>query len=802
MQYPAHIRMDSDGNPPVVQSVEAHCTGVSVLAEQTLKPLGLGTTGRLLGMVHDLGKFTAEFKAYIQRAANGEPVIRGSVNHTFAGVRLLFEQFHGAECATMEDLACELLAAAVGSHHGLFDCIGERGEDGFTHRLEKELPAYEEAREQFFACCMSKEQLASSFVRAADEISVCAEKLEDISGTDDEASFHTALLCRFLTSALINADRRDTAEFMNGAVFPDPPTDLREFWTPVLARVEGRIAGMQGGGAVNAARREISDVCRAAADRPDGIHRLSVPTGSGKTLCALRYALAKAKSTGKQRIFFVTSLLTVLEQNAKVLHDFIGDDSLILEHHSNLLQEETDGTELDPRELFMETYNAPVVITTLVQLLNTLFAGKPSCIRRMQALSDSVIVIDEVQSVPGKLLSLFDLALNFLAKVCGAEIVLCSATQPCLEETAHAVLYQEPAELVPWSESVWQPFCRTKLIDRRQESGCTLEELADFGQEILQDTDSLLIICNLKTQARTLYHLLKGCGAAVFHLSASMCMAHRQKTLQKVNEALAQTQSPGGKKLICVATQLVEAGVDFSFGSVIRVLAGMDNAVQSAGRCNRSGERASPCPVYLVQVRDEHLGPLKDIQRAQNASKNLLAHFAQNPASFGGDLASAESIRFYYRDLFGTLPAQAQDFTLPKLSTSLYELLSDNGHFRDFCKSSVVRGVNQAFKTAGDHFEVFDEAATDVLAPFEGGADCIADLNSQKAKHDPAFCAAVLKRAKPYTVSLYENQMRRLQKSGGLAAVLDGAVWVLADGFYDQETGADPDGGAGSFMGV
>lgn len=800
MQYPAHIRTDREGETLAVQSVEEHCDAVSELAELLLEPVGLGKAGKLLGQVHDLGKYTPEFRDYLEKAASGDNVQRGSVNHTFAAVRLLLERFHGDVCESAEDLACEILAAAAGAHHGMFDCIGEHGENGFFHRLHVNLPTYQTAREEFLRRCMSEPQLAASFAQAAQEISFCIENIADSATTDDEVQFHLSLLCRLLCSALIDADRRDTAMFMNGTVLPLPPDDP---WTVALERVERRIASMNGDGPINAARREISNLCRAAADWPDGIHRLSVPTGGGKTLTVLRYALAKAHQTGKRRIFFVIPLLSVLEQNAKVIHDFLGDDSLILEHHSNLLREKTGGDGLDSTELLMETWDAPVVITTLVQLLNTLFAGKTSCIRRMQALAGSVIVIDEVQSVPEKLRSLFNLAMNFLAAVCGAEIVLCSATQPCLEKMEHAVLYATPSELVPWSEELWAPFRRTQLIDRRQPGGCTLEQLAAFAAEVLEGTDSLLIICNLKSQAKTLYNLLKGGGADAFHLSTSMCMAHRRQVLRLVNEALTRTRTGQGNKVVCVATQLVEAGVDFSFGSVIRILAGMDNAVQAAGRCNRNGEWDMRCPVYLVQVREEKLGALKEIERAQNASKNLLETFARDSECFQGDLASEESIRFYYGHLFGQMKNRGtQDFPLPKLSTSIYELLSDNGQFAGQGGTEDGFELKQAFKTAGAQFEVFDEATTDILVPYEGGADCIADLRSERAKYDAAFCAAVLKRAKPYSVSLFEHQLMRMRTNHALSDALNGAVLVLSDGYYNNETGVDPDGGAGSFMEV
>lgn len=181
---------------------------------------------------------------------------------------------------------------------------------------------------------------------------------------------------------------------------------------------------------IDRARRAISDQCRQAAQQPGGVFRLNVPTGGGKTLSSLRFALAHARRHRKQRIIFTSPLLSILEQNAAVIRAYIQDDSLILEHHSNLVRTAEDGQKLDERELLTETWESPIILTTLVQLLNTLFSGKTTAIRRFHSLCGSVIVIDEVQTVPSKMLSLFSLAVNFLAEICGATVVLCPPPSP------------------------------------------------------------------------------------------------------------------------------------------------------------------------------------------------------------------------------------------------------------------------------------------------------------------------------------------------------------------------------------
>lgn len=184
---------------------------------------------------------------------------------------------------------------------------------------------------------------------------------------------------------------------------------------------------------IQTARRELSELCLQAASKPGGIFRLNLPTGAGKTLSGLRYALKHAEAFGKERIFFISPLLSILEQNAREIRKAIGDDSIVLEHHSDIITGELSDDELSRYELLCDSWNSPIVITTLVQFLNTLFSGKTASVRRFNSLANSVIVIDEVQTVPLKTLSLFNYAINFLSEVCNATVVLCSATQPYLE---------------------------------------------------------------------------------------------------------------------------------------------------------------------------------------------------------------------------------------------------------------------------------------------------------------------------------------------------------------------------------
>lgn len=456
--FPAHIRRSADGTSGPVQTVREHCRNTAQYAAQALEPVFLSASGYMAGLVHDSGKNTERFKDYILN----QSAARGSVNHTFAAVKLLLDRYHTDNCGDFADVVSELLALASSAHHGLFDCVDEQQRSGFLHRLSADDTSYGEASDNFFRFCVSQDELDRRFHAARTELTPVLQKILSMTGDDadderydHETAFYSGMLARLLLSAVIEGDRRDTAEFMNGTQFPAAWSrdKLHRLWSTHLKQMEEKLNNLPQNSAIDRARRAISDQCRQAAEQTGGVFRLNVPTGGGKTLSSLRFALAHASRHGKQRIIFTSPLLSILEQNAAVIRDYIQDDSLILEHHSNLINTSENSQQLDELELLTETWESPVIITTLVQLLNTLFSGKTSVIRRFHSLCQSIIVIDEVQTVPSKMLTLFSLAVNFLAEICGATVVLCSATQPCIEQLEHP-LHTPIPDMVPHSPAL------------------------------------------------------------------------------------------------------------------------------------------------------------------------------------------------------------------------------------------------------------------------------------------------------------------------------------------------------------
>ena len=835
--YPAHIRgiqeppsgqkrKNGDEKEYLIQTVDEHCRETAVYAGEALKSIGLYNVAYTAGLLHDMGKYTEEFAQYIEKAASNEPVQRGTVNHTFAGVRYVLEQEHGLDLNkekytsgnAYKDLTAEIIAYAIGAHHGLFDLYDTSRKSGFFHRCTKKEVHYEESIENFLRYCLEEKDVKRLFESAEKEIRAFYDqkllKIRDLARSDEavvdvrhveaeETCFYLGMLARMILSSVVEGDRRSTAGFMQDGYPKSFPTISVQRWIEILYGMEQRINQLPDNSPIDRARHEISIQCRNAGKMRKGIYRLNVPTGGGKTLSSLRFALSHAAEHGLKRIIFTSPLLSILDQNAEVIRDYIGDDSIVLEHHSNVIREKDytaakNGQEakLDEYELLIENWESPVIITTMVQLLNTLFSGKMSSIRRFHSLCESVIVIDEVQTVPANMLTLFNLAVNFLAYACGTTVVLCSATQPCLERVAHPILYYSGAlrarDLVPYDEALWKVFQRTTILD---DGKMTLAEIPCRIRELMEKTGSLLVVCNKKSEAEQLFRLARKNEGAyrTFHLSAAMCMEHRKDTLNDIKKSLRELQKKSGnsKKVLVISTQVIEAGVDISFECVLRLCAGLDNIVQSAGRCNRNGERKR-APVYVLLAADENLSRLKEIQRAQDAAIDLLADYRRNPEKYRNDLSSDLAAEYYYRALYRRMEEGFQDYpvNVDERRMTLYEMLSTNSRLLPSGVGERPFGMtHQAFREAGRQFSVFGQDTETVLVPYREGKDLIISLENADLLYDHLMQEEVLEKMKGYTVSMLRWQVDTLLSQGALRYVMDERILVLRDEYYDCDTG-------------
>ena len=478
-----------------------------------------------------------------------------------------------------------------------------------------------------------------------------------------------------------------------------------------------------------------------------------------------------------------------MDQNSEEIKRAVGNEfnKEVLVHHSNLVNSEEDkDEELNVNDLLAETWDAPIIVTTLVQFLNTLFDGRLSCVRRFKSLCNSVIIIDEVQTVPKKMLTLFNLALNFLSEVCSVTILLCSATQPCLQKVEYAA-HVKDEKVIPLDieQRLKGVFKRTNIVDK---GNYKFSEINNLIYELASNNGSLLVVCNKKSEAQQLTLTCKNISdAIIFHLSSSMCMAHRIKVIGEMKNALEK-----GQHIVCISTQVIEAGVDMSFDSVVRFQAGMDNIVQAAGRCNRNGENAAPQNVYVVNCTDENLDYLKEIEQAKMATQELFDNYKKNKSKYGNDLSSDSSIDFYYEKLYSDvyIRRNEMDYYVKNLNTNLFKLLS-----MGFGHGNNKYALRQAFATAGKVFEVIDSETFSVVVPYGKGKDIITELCNSKSQYDYEYKKSLINKANSYSVSLFKYQFDRLCNSKTIYEIANSGIYVLDENNYDDMLGVYENGG-------
>lgn len=777
--YLAHKTND---NPSREQELKIHCKNTVQYALERMNTDNFVHTIRVAGWLHDLGKYSDDFQEYIRKVADGQKVKRGSVNHTFAGVIYILEKFHNEYNSKYEKRTSELIAYAVGAHHGLFDTMNYKDENGFEHRLRysKDSIEYEEVIQRFHQYHISEKQVEQEFLMAVSEVEGFSEKViadcqnwyltenrHEEYNPSIELHYVWGMLVRMITSIVMYGDRTDTAEFMQD-ILHENRTVSASFWKEQLAYMESQLSEKLKAAdetPLNRERQKISDACKEFANKGNGIYKLSVPTGAGKTLSTIRYAYTIAELEKKQRVIFVIPLLSVLEQNAEEIKKYTKAKETIGEHHSNIMQVNDTDESLNQSQLLAEFWDEPIIITTLYQLLMNMFSEETSYVMRFSALANSVIVIDEAQSIPLRDTHMFDLVVNFLKDFFHTTIVLCSATQPAFENAIYPIRYTEPFQIIGQSEERNQIFRRVNVHNMVDSYGMSNAEIVDFCINKMEKIQSLLVICNTRNQAKKLYQEMKyykSESLIIFHLSTSMCLQHRRDVLAEINECL---NAKSRKKIICVSTQMVEAGIDFSFESVVRSLAGIDNVVQAFGRCNRSFEYGKTCDAYIVRMKEEKLTNLKEIKEAQKSTENLLEAYENNPERFGSDILSEKSIQFYYETLFTSYVTDKKlDYVISLCESftkdTIFNLLSLNENMN--AKKESQYFTHQAFLTAGRYFEVFDSETVDVITPYKEGKDIIIEFCSAKALYDIKYQKRLLKKAGKYSIQIWKNQLQEL----------------------------------------
>ncbi len=818
--YIAHIRKDGGAS----QCLGDHLLGVAQKAKNLAVKINLEPQGELIGLLHDVGKYSDAFQTYLKSAvglikqdedefvdARG---LKGKVDHSTAGAQLVWRELSGQ--GSMGRIVGQILGLCIASHHsGLIDCLSSDttrpAEDMFTRRISKR-----DDRSHFPEAEMKMDALIGKrfreLVGSPGLIDGLKESIrqvmirDDIKGLDPSKNtitqFKLGLLVRVLFSCLIDADRIDTADFEKPRAARHRFNGQYTGWPLLIERLEKHLQGFNFRNPIDEIRRSISDHCLSSATRDKGIYTLTVPTGGGKTLASLRFALHHAERHKMDRVIYVIPFTSIIDQNAKVVRDILEPTKadrgrVVLEHHSNLTPEQQGWKE----KMLTENWDAPIVFTTSVQLLEAIFGGGTRGARRMHQLANAVLIFDEIQTLPVNCVHLFCNAMNFMAEHCGSTVLLCTATQPLLnrvDQSKGALKFTKNDELMPDVKGLFDDLKRVEVLNRRKSGGWTDEEIARLAQDEVMQSGSCLVIVNTKKSAQTLFRLCReAAGMQTFHLSTSMCPAHRREILEQIRQLL-DDESP----VLCISTQLIEAGVDVDFGAVIRYTAGLDSVAQAAGRCNRNGRQkdADGNPrvgrVHVVNPTVENVDSLQDILCGKRITERLLDDVEAGSEDCGGNLIGPKAIERYFEYFFFArhqemdYPVSAQtvgrDDTLLNLLSSNSLALDEYGRNYGTAPNIYLR---QSFMAAARAFKVIDAPTRGIIVPYgEAGRDLV---NALCSAFEVETQFELLRRAQQYTVNVFPQDLEKFQKAWAVHEIQkDVAILYLADvRYYNQSFG-------------
>lgn len=756
MQYNekiAHVRALSDGAFEQ-QSLLEHLHGVAQLAQQFAERItldkGFGQIGYLLGLLHDMGKYQAGFQRYIRSQSGIDPTLEASrTPHSPVGARYASLLARPG----WNEIVNKTLSLCVAAHHrGLYDSaewrrvidLGETKSamNGLLQGVAQDAP-----------------QLEAYLDRAS------IEEIERAWSELDPEDY--PLLIRMLFSCLVDADFLDTERFMT----PDkskarqtPQTTLSK----MREQLEEYVSHFNREGEINKARTAfLHQCCTHGKEAPRGLYSLTLPTGAGKTVSSMMWALEHALAHGCERIIYVIPYTSIITQTAENFKKIFGREH-VLEHHSDIDPKERADETMEYAKLMTENWDVPLVVTTNVQFFESLFSHRAGRCRKLHNICNSVVVFDEVQMFPPRLLNPILQVLESLHYAFRMEPLFCTATLPVFDEdilldskrVGHQFFFFENPieEVVPYDAKLFVPFDKvTYHWDLLQLS---TNELA----EQLAQHESFLCIVNSRKDAAQLYDALGKLepeGSGLIHLSRRMCSAHIQKRLSEIRERLSE-----GKPVRVISTQLVEAGVDLDFPVVYRAMAGLDSVMQAAGRCNREGRMATPGDVYIFRLSDGS-SARGEMSQAQGALEDLLDRKIIKGAP------QQSSIKRYYRAYYGNINCFDNK---PKegIASQLWGDDYDSNRYKE---------LRFDYQTASERFKYIDDKSISILVPYgEEGKSLI-----KKLSHDIPLSREDYRLLHRLSVSLFEKDCISLE--GSLSVSDSGVVYLTNDELYCEDTG-------------
>ena len=809
--YIAHVRK-ADGQP---QFLQTHLTETAEIAKLLAAKLDLDQAGELLGLMHDFGKYSRKFQKYIHDETglfnpdldDEESMPNGSkVDHSTAGAQWVYRELRKFGAAQgIGELFGQMLGLCIASHHGegLIDCLDGEGNSKWIERFNKtdeltHLAGCEQKADEIVqqkAYELAGENLIRSLLNAVKPI------LSNQTINNKIKEFYLGCMTRFLFSCLIDADRIDSSDFEREAQKEVRRLTEKTDWQTAIDQLEAKLAGFENRYPIDEIRRRISDDCLKRAADSQGIYTLTVPTGGGKTLASLRYALNHAKKHNLDRIIYIIPYTSIIDQNAQAMREILGED-WVLEHHSNLEPEKQSWQD----KLLSENWDKPIVFTTMVQFLDAWFGGGTRGARHIHPMTNSVLIFDEIQTLPVKCVHLFCNVLNWLTTFGKSTAVLCTATQPLLGESglqnfpkdkresiAARGLLKQPAhaEIMGTDkqrEELYKKLSRVEIRFNEKAGGWNVAEAGAFLLEQFQTTQSCLFIVNTKKWAQELYQYCQRQNVppeALFHLSTHQCAAHRKAIFDTIKGRLKNKEP-----VICISTQLIEAGVDISMACVIRALGGLDSIAQAAGRCNRHGEKEGKGQVWVLNLQEQDFTRiLPDIQAGKTHTERVFRDFA------GQDILQPAAMERYFEYYFYQLSDEMSYSVKNSATGSLLDWLSDNA-LNPYGEKNNKRNkplplLMQSFKSAGRVFQAIDAPTHAVIVPYGEGVELIAKLCGEWA---PKEMYDAKKKAQRYSVNVFPNVWDKLQKENALHETIEGSgIYYLNERYYNDEFGLSLD---------
>jgi len=703
----AHLKLEPQ---PVAQSLEDHRDHVADLARSFAEAFNSGSLAYLAGWLHDKGKERDSFQNYILRE-NGIPTngqSGGEHEHSFVGGLIAAQK-------PLHSLA--LANIIMGHHRGLYD------DDTLKSEINRRT--------------LPKEIMIDPLPVSPSSPHIQLRK-EDLHH-----------YVRMLFSCLIDADRLDTEAFMNPS-----QAKLRgqgDSLPVLLERLEAKLAEFKSVGndsEVNHVRNYVQQICREKSDQPCGIFSMTVPTGGGKTLSSLLWALRHAIHNGQKRIIIAIPYTSIITQTANTLKGILGEQN-VLEHHSEFDYDALKDERLkEIYQLAAENWDFPVIVTTNVQLFESMFSNKPSACRKLHNIANSVVILDEVQTLPTSYLQPIVDAVSAYNRSFGASFLFTTASQPVLSgliegcnPLANFHGLNSVTELIPASAKLHEKLRRVRLdIDNTPRS---YDEIANA----ISQHDRVLCIVNTRRDAKEVYKRLPKEGLTL-HLSRMMCPEHVSETIKQITKALADDAN---RVIRVVATQLVEAGVDIDFPVVYRQEAGLDSVLQAAGRCNREGKQKL-CVTHVFSLAKEHKLPPGDISNANNARLALKQD---------SDWFAPETMTSYFRQRY----SREETFDKRKMKDYLYH------------PTTIM------FETAAKEFQLIEDGSIPLIVVWKNSLSLVEQLKEK----GPTY--GLMKQLSKYTVNVYQSDFKALCQTGAVKELIKGIFVVDQQAQYDDKLG-------------